>query len=37
MVQICHTGNTPTSVPRAGIGPVPLENSATTSITSTAA
>ncbi len=37
MAQICHTGSTPTSVPSAGTGPVPSENSATTSITSNAA
>ena len=37
MVQICHIGSTPTVVPSDGIGPVPSENSATTSTTSRAA
>ncbi len=36
IVQICHSGSTPTVVPSAGIGPVPSENNATTSITSSA-
>jgi len=34
--QICQSGTTPIVVPRAGIGPVPSENSATSSITSSA-
>ena len=37
MVQICHIGSTPTVVPSEGTGPVPSENSATTSTTSSAA
>ena len=37
IVQICHSGSTPTVVPSAGIGPVPSENSAIRSITSNAA
>ena len=37
IVQICHIGSTPTVVSNAGIGPVPSENSATSSITSNAA
>ncbi len=36
MVQICQSGSTPIVVPRAGIGPVPSENSATSSITNSA-
>ena len=36
MVQICHSGSTPIVVPSAGIGPVPSENNATSSITSSA-
>ena len=36
IVQICHIGSTPTVVPSDGIGPVPLENSATTRTTSSA-
>src|SRR5262245_37207480 len=35
-VQICHIGSTPTVVPSAGIGPVPSENNATNSTTSSA-
>ena len=37
MAQICHIGSRPTVVPSAGTGPVPSENNATTSITSSAA
>src|SRR3954470_13973425 len=37
IVQICHIGSTPTVVPSAGIGPVPSENNATTSIANSAA
>src|SRR4029077_3278907 len=37
IVQICHIGSTPTVVSNPGMGPVPLENSATSSITSNAA
>ena len=36
IVQICHIGSTPMSVPSAGIGPVPSENSAISSTTSSA-
>ena len=34
--QICHIGSTPISVPSAGIGPVPSENKAMRSTTSSA-
>lgn len=37
IVAVCQTGSTPTSDPISGIGPVPSENSAITSITSSAA
>ena len=36
MAQICHIGSTPTVVPSAGTGPVPSENRATSSTTSSA-
>src|SRR6478609_9736190 len=36
MVQICQSGSTPIVVPRAGTGPVPSENSATSSISDSA-
>src|SRR5215207_4103232 len=37
IVQICHSGSRPTVVPSSTTGPVPSENNATTSITSSAA
>nr|CRL71190.1 hypothetical protein CPGR_00613 [Mycolicibacter nonchromogenicus] len=36
IAAVCHTGSTPISLPSAGMGPVPCEASATTSITNSA-